>query len=215
MHECRASGLVDLTRLAECHMRAFPRSLSTMQGKTFVVKMLEWYIVSDRGVMFHIEVNGRLVAYCGGIRIKSPGLPGAVTSISQHSFWVFMFAYVKKPWLMLHPENLKRWRYILRNLLIRSGLKRVEAKVSSEQQKAFRSSWGLVVIGVTPEAQGRGHGGKMLFEFERQARADGVDRVQLSVKSSNEQALRSYTRNGWEEVSRDGESVLMGKDFAN
>ncbi|MDA7665732.1 GNAT family N-acetyltransferase [Verrucomicrobia bacterium] len=71
------------------------------------------------------------------------------------------------------------------------------------------------MIGVTPEAQGRGFGGKMLFEFERQARADGVDRVKLSVKSSNEQALRSYTRNGWEEASRDGESVLMGKDFAN
>lgn len=215
MSTCRVSVLDDLPRIAECHMKAFPHSLSTLQGADFVIKMLEWYIVSKRGVIFHIEQDERVVGYCGGIVIKSPGLPGAVTSISQYSFWAFVFAYVKKPWLVFHLENLKRWRYIIRNLLIRIGMRRTEGKVSPEQQKAFKSSWGLVVIGVIPLAQGKGNGRELLLEFERQARADGVDRVQLSVKASNEKALKSYIRNGWNEVCRDRESMSMCKNLGS
>lgn len=213
MDACRVSELDDLPRLAECHMRAFPRSLSTVQGKAFVQKMLEWYIASPRGVMFHVEKDDRVVGYCGGIKIGEPGLPGAVTSISQHSFWAFVCAYVKKPWLLFHPENLKRWRYIARNLLIRIGFTRAEASVSTLQKEAFKSSWGLVVIGVTPDSQGKGFGGEMLREFEEQARADGVERVQLSVKVSNEKALRSYRRNGWSEANRSEKSIQMCKEF--
>jgi ribosomal protein S18 acetylase RimI-like enzyme len=213
MDECRISELTDLPQLAQCHTRAFPGSLSSHQGPGFVMKMLEWYIMAERGVMFHVMADGQIVGYCGGIRIHEPGLPGAVTSISQHSFWAFVRAYLKKPWLILHPENLKRRGYIARNILIRLRPKKARTSISQATREEFRTSWGLVVIGVAPDCQGRGIGGRMLREFERLAHLDGVDRIQLSVKPANQQAIRSYKRNGWAEVERTEDSILMRKEL--
>ena len=163
--KCRRSKLADLPGLAECHRLAFPGSLSTAQGSAFSRKMLEWYIEADRGVMFHVEEQGRIIGYCGGIIIRVPGLPGAVTSITQYAFWHFVRAYLRRPWLIFHPENLKRREYIIRNILIRAGLVRAgntaAVKATDTQVERHRPCWGLVVIGIEPTFQGNGLGGEM------------------------------------------------------
>ena len=162
MPEILTSQLADLPQLAECHIKTFPGSLSSHQGLGFVRKMLEWYIAAERGVMFHVVAEGRIVGYSGGIKIYEPGLPGAITSISQYAFWAFVRAYLKKPWLLF---------------------------------------------------QGRGLGSDMIREFERRARIDGVDRLQLSVKATNQQAIKSYERNGWRAVEPFGEAISMRKEL--
>ena len=202
------SQLSDLPEIVDCHKDAFPAALSTKQGSRFISKMMEWYISSDRGVLFHVyDDEGEMAGYCGGIVTRKPGLLGAVSSISQYAFKDFLKSYLRKPWLILHPENLKKSPYIVKNLLIKFGLKKKVKQVSSESKEDFLPFMGLVVIGVKNKYHGKGYGSILLQEFERLAREDGgIKRIQLSVKASNSKAIRSYLRNGWQ-VSKQGDQT--------
>ena len=213
MKELRLSEMTDLGAIAKCHMRVFPSALASHQGTVFVSKMLEWYLVSERGVLLHLNVDGRPVGYCGGIKVDQPGLPGAFTSISQYAFWAFVRSTLRRPWLVFHRENIKRHRMVLRNIMIRLRLKKPTTILSDSEIQKFKTRWGLVVIGLDPAYQAQGFGSELLKEFERLARAADVECIQLSVKPSNQQAIKSYQRNGWQEVARSSDSVQMSKDF--
>lgn len=193
-----------LPGIVQCHKEAFPDSLSTKQGSKFISKMMEWYVVSDRGVLFHVEdESGEIVGYCGGIITKQPGLLGAVSSISQYAFNQFIVSYLTRPWLFFHPENLKKLPYAIRNIAIRLGLKSKVQRVSTAQAEEFEPFMGLVVIGVSHKGMGKGYGSVLLQEFERRAKKeDGIQKIQLSVKSENARALKAYFKNGWT-VSQD------------
>lgn len=213
MTELRLTERSDIDAIANCHMRVFPSALASHQGSAFVSKMLEWYLESERGILLQLNVDGQPVGYCGGIKIEQPGLPGAFTSISQYAFWAFVKSTLRRPWLVFHRENIKRHRMVFRNIMIRLRLRKANTIASESDIQKFKTSWGLVVIGVDPGCQGQGIGTKLLCEFERLARAAEVDCVQLSVKPSNQQAIKSYQRNGWQEVTRSSDSVQMRKDF--
>ena len=209
------SQLRDLPEIIDCHKDAFPDALSTKQGSRFISKMMEWYISSDRGVLFHVyDDEGEMAGYCGGIVTKKPGLLGAVSSISQYAFMDFLKSYLRKPWLFFHFENLKKSPYILKNLLIRFGLKKKVKQVNSESKKVFQPFMGLVVIGLKNKYHGKGYGSILLQEFERLAREDGgIKRVQLSVKASNSKAIKSYQRNGWQVSKQDEQTKQLFKDL--
>lgn len=201
----------DLSRVARCHASAFPKAMVNKLGPRAVQKMLEWYVVSDRGVLFHLEDEGRVVGYCGGIKVHESGKPGAFTSISQYAFWDFVRAYLRRPWLILHKDNVKKFAGIARNILIRMGLRRRETPVDAGLQASFRPNWGLVVIGVDEEFRGRRLGSLLLEHFERLARRDGVEMISLSVKASNQTAISVYDRNGWHTSKQAGNSLQMQK----
>lgn len=207
------SQLSDLPEIVGCHKDAFPDALSSKQGTPFISKMMEWYITSDRGVLFHVcDDQGAMAGYCGGIITRKPGLLGAVSSISQYAFSDFLKSYLRKPWLFFHPENLKKFPYIVKNLLIKVGLKNKVQLVSSEKNADFQPFMGLVVIGVKNKYHGKGYGSILLQEFERIAKEDGgIKRIQLSVKASNSKAIKSYMRNGWQVSKQDNQTKQLMK----
>ena len=213
--EIKASITADLDALTECQIAAFPDSLSSLLGKRFCAKMLEWYIVAERGVLFHVVDDGHVAGYCSGVVTKFQGQHGASTSIVQYAFVEFALAFVRRPWLLLHPEMLKKRQLIARNL-------RMKFKVESPDllKQEFRPApkattyWGLVGIGVTPQYRGKGLGTLLLNEFERKAREDGVDEVHLSVKQQNAGAIKLYERNGWRVSSRSSDSFEMSKSLS-
>lgn len=211
MNACIISRIEDLDKLAKCHKKAFPSALASMQGKRFTSKMLEWYIVSERGILFHIEEQGEIVGYCGGIIRKKAGFPGAFTSITQYAYSEFVKAFLRKPWLVFHHDNRNKREAIMRNLKLRLGLKKAPVNLPEAKHTEFKPSWGLVVIGVIPEMQGKGYGSLLIKEFEKLAKLDGVDLVGLSVKASNIQAIKSYKRNGWIEENKENNSLSMYK----
>ena len=209
------SQLSDLTGIIICHKDAFPDALSSKQGSAFISKMMEWYITSERGVLFHVyDEQGEIAGYCGGIITKKPGLLGAVSSISQFAFNDFLKSYLRKPWLFLHPENLKKFPYIVKNLLIKFGIKKIVKQVSTEKVEEFQAFMGLVVIGVKNKYHGKGYGSILLQEFERIAREDrGIKRITLSVKASNSKAIKSYLRNGWCISKQDDQTKQLNKEI--
>jgi GNAT superfamily N-acetyltransferase len=210
--ECSTSKVKDLRKLAECHRKAFPQSLSSKLQLNFTEKMLSWYLNDPRGVLFHIEMNNEILGYCGAIKTKLPGLEGSTTSMVQYSFYSMLKALAIKPWLLFHEENLKRIPLIKKNILLKLGLKQ-KNKLSVQSNEDFIPFWGLVVIGVDPAFQGKGIGSILLQEFEKLAKEDGVKRIFLSVKKENSKAIKSYERNNWLEYSCTEESKTMYKNI--
>ncbi len=175
--------------------------------------MLSWYVSNERGIMFHVMENNKIIGYSGGIITKQIGLPGAATSITQHSFRTFVTSFLTRPWLIFHSENLKRISFIKRNLMYKLGVKKIVSTKVEPQPVDFRSFWGLVVIGVDPQYHGKGIGTKLLQEFERLAKIDRVQKIMLTVKSNNAKAIKSYTSNGWETGVINEDSLNMFKEL--
>lgn len=210
--EVKQSQLSDLDGLAFCHKRAFPKSLSSLQGHRFVKKMLEWYIAHERGVMIHIEVEGHIMGYCGGIITKLPGLEGAVTSINTFAFNDFVISYMRRPWLVFHPLTIRKAKYILRSISVKLGVRNKKTSPTLKNG-GFRSFAGVVVIGVDPDFQGKGGGSMLLEEFERIGREEGVEVLRLSVNPANAKAIGAYKKNQWKEEYKDSTSMSMTKEL--
>ena len=209
------SQLSDLPEIVDCHKDAFPAALSTMQGSRFISKMMEWYIISDRGLLLHVyDDEGEMAGFCGGIFYERPGLLGAFSSITQYAFNDFLISYLRKPWLLLHPENVKKIPYIFKNVLIKFGIKKKFEKVSLKNREDFQPSMGLVVIAVKNKFHGMGYGSTLLQEFERLAKTHGdIRRIQLSVKTQNKKAMKSYLRNNWQVFKADSKTIQLFKNI--
>jgi hypothetical protein len=65
--EIRLSNLSVLEQIAQCHKAAFPESLSSKSGCTFRMKLLSWYIIDERGILFHVLENDMIVGCCRGV----------------------------------------------------------------------------------------------------------------------------------------------------
>jgi len=204
------STMNDLRGLAKCHKASFPNALSSKLGNRFIMKMLSWYILDERGILFHIKHEDQYLGYCGGILIRQPGLPGAASSITQHSFNTFLLSFISKPWLIFHPENMKRIGFIKKNILTRLGIsKRINAPIISKE--TFKATMGLVVIGVPASLQNRGYGSEILQQFERIAKEKGFKKIILSVNPNNIKAINAYKKNKWMEEQREKDSLNMYK----
>ncbi len=202
----------DLSQLAVCHRSAFPQSLSSQLHISFTIKMLSWYLDDNRGVLFHVEHENKIIGYCGAIRTLKPGLPGSSTSMAQYSFKSMLKALLLRPWLVFHAENRKRIPLIKKNIILKLGIHKI-ASNSQVSNETFVPFWGLVVIGVDPSYQGKGIGSLLQQEFERLAKLDLVSKINLSVKKENKKAIQSYKRNGWVLTSHNHDSFTMSKNI--
>ena len=208
--KCITTTTKDLINIVACHKSAFPDALSSQMGNAFILKMMEWYIKSDRGVLLHIEnQNNGIIGYCGGIITKQKGLHGAVTSISQYSFNIFLLSFLTRPWLLFHPENIKKIPTIKKNILLKFGLKKPSETLNKNE---FIPFMGLIVIGLKKENQGKGIGSILLNEFEKRAMNNNdIEKIILSVKPENINAIKAYIKNGWKIGKQSDTSTQMFK----
>lgn len=195
----KSSSSNDLLVLAKIQQKAFPKSFSSKLGLSFLMKMFSWHVVSERGSLFHLEECGKIIGYCGAIKTKTRGLPGSASSITQFTMAALIKSFLFRPWLFFHPEFLKKRNFIIRNIQAKIFGKKSpnSGKNRKDEYDSFKPYWGLTVIAVDPICQGKGYGSKLLLEFEKQAKSDGVARVSLSVLKNNSRAIKSYTSNGW------------------
>ena len=205
---CRDSNQNDLKRIARCHIKAFPDSLSSKLGLNYAVRMISFYLADDRGELFHVEDENEVTGYCGGLMSREPGRHGSSTSMTQHTFRSLVLNLMIRPWLIFHHEIRSNIPLIIKNLKLRfTGSTPEKVVPLPSRNQEFTPSMGLVVIGVSPEHQGRGYGSLLLKEFESRARKEGFKKITLSVRKENRQAITAYKRNGWL-VRNEGPSEL-------
>jgi ribosomal protein S18 acetylase RimI-like enzyme len=182
-------------------------------GKKYLCKMLEWYLQDDRAFLFYIEHDGQCAGYCGGLAVDGNSRVGSASSMIQHSFSFAVKTFLLRPWLFVHPEFIRKYKLTGRNVTKRFGklLRKTPLQKPLPDKTAVTPHAGLIVIGVDPAYQGKGYGSRMLKEFEAISRGLGFSRLSLTVKTNNQTAIRSYTRNGWLTVDVQGKSTTMEK----
>lgn len=200
----------DLSLIARCHRKAFPRALSTAMGQMYCEKMLEWYISDSRTLIFYLRTNGDCIGYCGGLIFDGIHPGGSASSMIQYSFHAAVKAILLRPWLFFHPEFIRKYRLVLKNVW-RKFLKWTGKPYKALPPANIPPHAGLVVIGVSPEHQGKGVGGILLQEFENQAKSRGYNLLRLTVLQTNTQAIKAYQKNGWVITETKGNSVAMEK----
>lgn len=204
----------DLCKIAKCHIAAFPQSVTSLLGEKVVVSMLKWYLSAPNKFLFYLEENGIVIGYCGGFVIDDSEAYGSSSGMTQFGFNQAAVSFVFRPWLLFHPEVINKYNFILTNIIRKMGLKK-ETPISISQPKVEGEplTAGLVVIGVIPTMQQKGLGTIIQQEFEAKARSMGAKRLLLTVKKSNERAIRSYQLNGYHIDKDEGSSYLMIKEL--
>ena len=203
-----------IPKIAQCHIAAFPETLSSKLGISFISSMMHWYVSASNKFLFYVEENGKVIGYCGGFLIDGSDAYGSGSGMTQFGFSSAIFSFIKKPWLLFHPELRKKYAFILTNIKRKMGL--IKEQPIATQKQVFKDeplTAGLVVIGVLPNLQQKGIGTLLQKEFERKAIEMGAKRLQLSVRKNNEQAIRSYNRNGYHIQSEAGPSYVMIKNL--
>ncbi|GAB5555122.1 MAG: hypothetical protein Sapg2KO_47130 [Saprospiraceae bacterium] len=207
------STIEDLSDIAICHRSAFPNSLASKQGSRFLSKMLEWYVVSDRGTLFHIREAGKVLGYIGAIYVPEPGMIGAASSITQYAFKEFIRSILIRPWLLFHPDVLRRVGFIVKNLSAKLGLKKEMGDLASDVED-FESYLGLVVVGVEKDTQGKGIGASLMNYLAILGQKEyQVNRLLLTVSKMNEKALKSYKSNDWTIRKDEGDHYQLVKEL--
>jgi|APTNR8051073442_1049403.scaffolds.fasta_scaffold02574_2 ribosomal protein S18 acetylase RimI-like enzyme len=202
----------DIEKIAICHRAAFPKSLSSALGLDYVKVMLMWYLSTEQTFLFYIEESGNCIGYCGGMIRKATGGYGSASSMAQFSFRAAVKGFLKKPWLLFHPEVRGKYRFIFRNIVNR--FKKVTPNLNPGRRISnIEPTASLVVIGVKPAYQGKGYGSMLLQEFERITLERGLKKMLLSVRTDNVQAIKSYSKNGWITTQVNGMSTTMEKEL--
>ena len=94
-------------------------------------------------------------------------------------------AFLSRPWLALDADVFRMAR----------------RRISMDGREPLPPSWFLSLIGVHPDAQGRGVGRSLLHAFQEEGRNRGYDRATLFVRADNFGALALYESGGWQQRS--------------
>jgi len=207
MVEIKFAGVDDLERIAACHREAFPGSLSSALGIDYVTTMLKWYLSTETTFLFFLEEDKKCLGYCGGMVKRVWGV-GSASSMAQYSYHAAVVNFLKRPWLIFHPEIRAKFSFIMKNIINRFLKKE---KLRGEPDVVFEPYSALVVIGVDPVYQGKGFGSMLIREFELITFQKGLKKMVLSVVSDNEKAVSSYSRNSWIITKVNGKSTSMEK----
>lgn len=205
----------DLQKIAVCHIKAFPKSVTSLLGVKVVASMLQWYLSAPNKFLFYAETDGEVQGYCGGFIVDGSDAYGSGSGMTQFGFNQAASAFARKPWLLLHPEVRKKYAFIFTNVLRKLGLKKEQPMaIATPKAKNELLTAGLVVIGVLPNLQQKGLGTLLQQEFERKAKDMGAQQLQLSVRVQNERAIRSYQKNGYEITEENTVSYIMIKNLS-
>lgn len=188
--EVRRLGPEQMQSVAIVHRAAFPDSALSTLGTEAVRRYYEWQLVGPHdSVALGAFVDGELGAFCvGGIfRAKMSGYLR-----KNRGFLLVQLA--RHPWLLARAGFRER---------LVAGLRIVKLLPPPKNgvplyQDSDPTSFGILSIAVHPRHQGLGLGRRLMSEAEAIARERGFRKMNLSVKVSNDQAIRFYEGLNWE-----------------
>jgi ribosomal protein S18 acetylase RimI-like enzyme len=210
MYRLQLTQLSQIRDVAICHQKCFPDSFSSKLRNSYLTKTLEWFLATENRFLFHIESQNHIIGYCGGFRSSFPG-DGSTSGMLQYAMKEAIQGLIKKPHLLFHPDLMKRYPLIIRNICRRifNSKKNVSANINYNESKI-----GLVVIGVHPDYRGAGVFELLMKNFEEESRKRGAAKITLSVKASNARAIAAYKKSGWQIASHTKKDMDMFKSLS-
>ncbi len=184
-----------LESVAVVHRRAFPNAAITAFGDETIQRYYRWLIEGphDAAVMGAFR-HDALIGFCAAGVFR-----GAMNGFLRENR-AFLARY-----LLLHPR-------LLTSPLIRDRIRealRITARFSRRSQRTRTATpeaprFGVLSIATDPEVRGGGAGRALMLDAERRARAQGHERMVLTVHPKNERAVRFYEQLGWARTDDDG-----------
>jgi ribosomal protein S18 acetylase RimI-like enzyme len=199
----------DIFAVADCFIASFPHSFAAKLGKKYVQKTMEWFLVCDDCSLYWIKnEDERCIGFVGA----KLGY-GSTSGMIQHAFWQGIIAALLRPWLLFTSEVRGQFSLILSNIRHRIFGRKAQKKDYVIKQENLVPSVGLVVIGVSPEFQGKGYGRQLLSLFDEIVCKFGSNKAHLSVKIHNNPAIATYQKSGWKISSEGDKTYRMTKKY--
>jgi ribosomal protein S18 acetylase RimI-like enzyme len=195
---------VHIPGMARCHIKSFPGRFMTEMGHHWLCALYRFFIRHD-GSICHVAVDadGKVVglAVGGDQNIREEFLSSALFRYPHLIFWKFLSKRVVR-------------RVLLKELAGKLCRKRsanhpVDIIAPSDRVR----SGNLLSICVLPECEGTGVAGKLLESFQLACKAEGYQRLTLSVPNQNSRAVAFYKKHGWHQSSISGESIRFVLDL--
>lgn len=195
---------VHIPGMAQCHIKSFPGSFMTEMGYHWLCALY----------LFFIKHPGSVCRVALDSDDKVIGLAaGGDQNIRQEFLSSALFRY---PHLIL-------WKFLSKRLVRRVLLQELAAKLRRKRTANHSGniiapndgirSGNLLSICVLPDYEGTGVAGRLLEVFQHACKAEGYERLALSVDKENSRAVAFYKKHGWRQSGISGESVRFVLDL--
>jgi ribosomal protein S18 acetylase RimI-like enzyme len=174
-------------KAARVHLDALAGSRTAIMGGAYIRAYIDWFRQAENGSIALVAIDSHSNVF--GYVIGAPlGYPRA---LSRHLVRIAAGAFIVRPWLLFREQFrnglLDRLRLVL-------GGSRTSG---ANPLKLPAPTLSLVAIGVSPTAQGKKIGLRLVQAFEAKARELQMRSLRLSTGSDNVVARGFYERCGW------------------
>jgi len=195
---------VHIPGMAQCHIEAFPGRFMTEMGYHWLCALYRFFIKHHRSICrIAFDADGKVVglAIGGDPHIREEFLSSALFRYPHLIFWKFL------------SKRMVR-RVLLQELAgkLRSKRAAVQAEDAKAPSAGIRSG-NLLSICVLPDYKGTGVAGQLIESFQLACKAEGYERVTLSVLKQNSRAAAFYKKHGWHQSGIIGESIRFFLDL--
>ena len=168
---------ISIWKVVECHIDVFPNSLYNKFGKEFLIETFSWYLINpDKRKLLSFE-RGKIV--CGFLTMRA--------TEDKDNFFRYIFPIFLQS-IFQHPKaiiNKKFFRKIFSQI------------IPSNNSVKESSSMELVSLGVRKQNRNEGIATNLLNEFERISKLYSYNKLVLSVRENNSNAIDFYLNHGW------------------
>jgi ribosomal protein S18 acetylase RimI-like enzyme len=193
-----------VSEMARCHIKSFPGRFMTEMGYHWLCALYQFFIKHHRSIcLVAVDTYGKVVGLTvGGYpHIREEFLGSALFCYPHLIFWKFL------------TRRMVR-RVLLQELARKSQRKRVtHYSGETTASTAGIRPGNLLSICVLPDCEGTGVGGKLIESFQLACKAEGYQRLTLSVLKQNSHAVTFYQKHGWRQSDVSGESVRFVLDL--
>jgi ribosomal protein S18 acetylase RimI-like enzyme len=195
---------VHIQGMAQCHIESFPERFMTAMGYRWLFALYRFFIKHHRSICHvAVDADSKVVglAVGGYPHIREEFLNSALFRYPHIIFWKFLSKRLVRHVLL---QELKR------------KLRRKRTADHSKNNKVPSStvrSGNLLSICVLSEYQGSSVAGKLIESFQLACKAEGYERITLSVLKLNSRAVAFYKKHGWSESDQSGESIRFLLDL--
>ena len=168
---------ISIWKVVECHLDVFPNSFYNKFGKEFLIETFSWYLINpDKRKLLSFEKEDIV---CGFLTMRA--------TEDKENFYRYIFPIFLQS-IFQHPKaiiNKKFFRKILSQI------------IPSNNSIKDSSSMELVSLGVRKQNRNDGIATNLLNEFERISKLYSYNKLILSVRKNNSNAIDFYLNHGW------------------
>jgi ribosomal protein S18 acetylase RimI-like enzyme len=192
------AGQAHVSGMAQCHTKSFPGRFMTEMGFHWLRALYLFFIRHHRSICrVAVDADGKVVglAVGGDPHIRKEFLGSAPFRYPHLIFWKFLSKRLVRR-VLLQELAMKLHR---KHAAAHSG----DTKVPSNDIRSAN----LLSICVLPEYRGTDVAGKLIESFQLACKAEGYQRLNLSVLKQNSRAVAFYIKHGWRQSGTSGESI--------